>query len=279
MVKGVEVALRVQQLITIIVAAFALPVSAVATVAEDAIIWAKNPSPPFHIMNGKLEGYGICDVMTDKIDALLPELSISEVVYPHPRVNKYISEAENLCFPCMIKRPDSGTFTYSDSTTRYPASGVIINKASLEKLELEEGVPVSFARLLSIHTLAFGLPSSRKYPDALQQALNTHLGEPHIIEIAGTEGPLRVLNQIARGRLDYTIDYPSVLKYFSLTADDDSLVFIPTIEMGGAFVDGAIGCTNNPWGKQAIEYINSVLHDLKADPDYRKNQTFWLNTP
>ncbi len=279
MVRQMEVALRVQQLITMILTASTLLVSVSANAIEDAIIWAKNPSPPFHIMSGKLQGYGICDVMTDKIDALLPELSTSEVIYPHPRVNKYISEAENLCFPCMIKRPDSGTFTYSDSTTRYPASGVIINRASLDKLDLMEGVPVSFARLLSIHTLAFGLPGSRKYPDALQAALNEHLGQPHIIEIAGTEGPMRVLRQIARGRLDYTIDYPAVLKYFSITENDDSLVFIPTIEMGDAFVDGAIGCTNNPWGQQAIEHINGVLHKLKADPDYRKNQTFWLNTP
>lgn len=271
--------MRVQLLAPIILATFTLLVSVAANAVEDAIIWAKNPSPPFHIMSGKLQGYGICDVMTDKIDALLPELSTSEVIYPHPRVNKYISEAENLCFPCMIKRADTGNFAYSDSTTRYPASGVIINRALLDKLDLMEGVPVSFSRLLSIHTLAFGLPGSRKYPDALQKAINAHLGQPHIIEIAGTEGPLRVLRQISRGRLDYTIDYPAVLKYFSITENDDSLVFIPTMEMENAFVDGAIGCTNNPWGKQAIKHINSVLQQLKTDPDYRKNQAFWLNTP
>ena len=68
-------------------------------------------------MNGKLKGYGICDVMTDKLDVLLADLDTSVEIYPHPRVNKYVGEAENLCFPCMIKREDSGTYTYSDTTS------------------------------------------------------------------------------------------------------------------------------------------------------------------
>ncbi len=251
--------------------------SQTAGAAGDAIVWAKNPSPPFHIMNGKLKGYGICDVMTDKLDVLLADLDTSVEIYPHPRVNKYVGEAENLCFPCMIKREDSGTYTYSDTTMRYPALGVIIHRSFLTKLELSENTPVSFAKLLSIHTLAFGLPSARKYPDALQSILNKQIGQPHILEIAGIEGPLRVLRQIARGRLDYTIDYPSVLKYFSMTEHDDSLVFLPVTEMGDTLVKGAIGCTNNPWGKRAVGHINGVLKRLQQDPEFKENQAFWLN--
>lgn len=247
--------------------------------ASEAIVWAKNPSPPFHIMEGKLKGYGICDVMTTKLDALLPELNTSEVIYPHPRVNKYISQSENLCFPCMIKRDDSANFFYSNVTMQYPAVGVIINKALLDKLDLQENAPVSLARLLSMNTLAFGLPSARKYPDALQQELDKYIGQSHVIEIGGTESPMRVLRQIARSRLDYTIDYPSALKYFSVTDNDHSLVFLPTTEMGSTPVEGAIGCTNNPWGRKAIEHINRALPQLKSDPEYRANQVFWLNTP
>ena len=251
--------------------------SRVADAEGDAIVWAKNPSPPFHIMSGKLKGYGICDVMTDKLDALLEDLDTSVEIYPHPRVNKYVGEAENLCFPCMIKREDSGTYTYSDTTMRYPALGVIIHRSLLARLGLSENTPVSFAKLMSIHTLAFGLPSARKYPDALQSILNNHIGQPHILEIAGTEGPLRVLRQIARGRLDYTIDYPSVLKYFSMTEREDSLVFLPVTEMGDTSVEGAIGCTNNPWGKRAVGHINGVLKRLKQDREFKENQAFWLN--
>ncbi len=32
---------------------------------------------------------------------------------------------------------------------------------------------------------------------------------------------------------------------------------------------GAIGCTNNAWGKRAINAIDSVLDDVIADPEYR----------
>ena len=53
---------------------------------------------------------------------------------------------------------------------------------------------------------------------------------------------------------------------------------MPTTEYGEQPVYGAIGCTNNAWGKRAVKAIDSVLDEVIADPEYRENQTFWLNT-
>ena len=71
------------------------------------IRWIKNPSPPFHILDGHHAGYGICDVLVDKINARLAPLDTTIDIYPQSRINRLIEGTENLCFPCMIKRQDT----------------------------------------------------------------------------------------------------------------------------------------------------------------------------
>lgn len=242
------------------------------------IRWIKNPSPPFHILDGHHAGYGICDVLVDKINARLSPLDTTIDVYPQSRINRLIEGTENLCFPCMIKRKDTNRFVYSKKTTVYPSPGVILRKELLAELYPNPPETLSLAELLNNDSLIFGFAGARRFPDELQIAIDVHKDDDNVLALPGVLGPLRLLQQIDFERIHYTLDYPGVLRYFSIKENNQSLTYMPTTEYGEQPVYGAIGCTNNAWGKRAIKAIDSVLDEVVADPEYRENQTFWLNT-
>ncbi|MEC9262764.1 MAG: hypothetical protein VYD53_15560 [Pseudomonadota bacterium] len=242
------------------------------------IRWIKNPSPPFHILDGHHAGYGICDVLVDKINVRLAPLETTIDIYPQSRINRLIDGTENLCFPCMIKRQDTDRFVYSKKTTVYPPLGIILRKELLAELYPTPPETLSLAELLNNDSLTFGFAGARRFPDELQNAIDTHKEDNNVLALPGVLGPLRLLKQIDFERIHYTLDYPGVLRYFAIKENNQSLTYVLTTEHGEQPVFGAIGCTNNAWGKRAVKAIDSVLDEVIADPEYRENQTFWLNT-
>ena len=242
------------------------------------IRWIKNPSPPFHILDGHHAGYGICDVLVDKINARLSPLDTTIDVYPQSRINRLIEGTENLCFPCMIKRKDTERFVYSKTTTVSPPLGIILRKKLLADLYPKPPEMLSLAELLNNDSLIFGFAGARRFPDQLQSAIDAHKDDDNVLALPGVLGPLRLLQQIDFERIHYTLDYPGVQRYFAIKENNQSLTYMLTKEYGEQPVYGAIGCTNNAWGKRAVKAIDSVLDEVIADPEYRENQTFWLNT-
>ncbi|OFI36004.1 hypothetical protein [Alteromonas lipolytica] len=249
----------------------------VGSVTPD-IRWVKNPSPPFHILDGQHKGYGICDVLVDKLNQRLGALTIDVEVYPQSRIGKLVEGTENLCFPCMIKRADTDRFTYSNSTTVYPPLGIIMEQQQFNLLYPEQPDALSLRQLLNNQSVLFGYAAARRFPDVLQSAIESHGDNSNVLALPGVLGPLRVLQQIKYNRIQYTLDYPGVLRYFALIEETESLIYRPTTEYGTAPVYGAIGCTNNAWGQKAVKAINSVLDDVLSDPEYVENQKFWLNS-
>lgn len=242
------------------------------------IRWIKNPSPPFHILDGHHKSYGICDVLVEKLNDKLSPLSVNVEVYPQSRVRKLIEGTENLCFPCMIKRQDTERFVYSERTTVYPPLGIIMSKQRLAERYPDAPDALSLAELLDNRDILFGFAEARRFPAVLQTLIDQHSSDANVVPLAGVLGPVRVLTQIHLDRIQYTLDYPGVLRYFSIKEKNNALTYLPTTEYGEEPVYGAIGCTNNEWGKKAVNAINSVLSEVLQDPEYIENQQFWLNS-
>ena len=137
---------------------------------------------------------------------------------------------------------------------------------------------LSLTELLNNDSLIFGFAGARRFPDELQSAIDAHKDDDNVLALPGVLGPLRLLQQIDFERIHYTLDYPGVLRYFAIKEKNQSLTYMLTTEYGEQPVYGAIGCSNNAWGKRAIKAIDSVLDEVIADLEYRENQTMWLNT-
>lgn len=240
------------------------------------ITWAVNPAPPFYVLEGKYKSQGICDVLIDKIIPQMNKFNHTKAIMPQARVNLQSERDENICFPCVIKRKDDPTWRFSNATTVHPPLGIIALPETV-KPYLDSDGRVSLAELINSTAFTFAKPVSRKYPDKLQILVKQLEQTSRFETIAGADSTTRILSQLMYGRIDFTLEYPSILKYFTLTGGPSKLQYYYTTELGETPIPGAVGCTNNAWGENVIEHVNEALKSIVDTPDYRASQGVWLS--
>ena len=250
---------------------FAIPLHTKAV----EITWAVNPAPPFHILEQPLRGQGICDVLIERVRHYLPEIKHHVQVMPQKRVGLSFAAGTNICFPCMISKPDEPRIHFSLPTHIYRPHGVIASKPVAQAILARYQAPISLAALLQDNSLVFGYPTGRKM-GKLQSVIEPYRGAEEGLIDPGLEGPVKLLHLVAAGRLDYSIDYDIVIRYYNLLKDKE-LVFIPVAENHQQVVYGAVGCTNNAWGQSVIAQVNLILPDLLQDPRYIDNLLYWFD--
>ncbi|MBU2113230.1 MAG: ABC transporter substrate-binding protein [Gammaproteobacteria bacterium] len=239
------------------------------------ITWAVNPAPPFHILQQPLQQQGICDVLIERVRHYLPELTHHIQLMPQKRVDVSFNAGTNLCFPCMIHKPDEPRSLYSLPTHIYRPHGIIASKRVAKAIVSRYQTPVSFAYLLQDNSLLFAYPNGRKM-GILQSVIEAYMGEENGLVDPGVEGAVKLLHLIEAGRLDYSVDFDIVLRYYNLISGKE-LDFIPVKENQQQLVFGAVGCTNNAWGKTVIEEINRIMPQLLQDKVYIDNLLFWFD--
>ncbi|MCC2616285.1 hypothetical protein LJ739_08535 [Aestuariibacter halophilus] len=246
--------------------------------ADSTLVWGINNAPPFHIMSEPFKHAGLCDVLVDELIDRLPDLKHQRYFAPHSRIRQQVIAGENLCFPCMIKRPPSEHWYFSDVTALYPPHQLIARTSALERWQGEE-VQVSLRSLLNRKELVFGISASRKFPPTIQRLIDNAPFPSTQVQLTGTEGTVRLLNQINLDRIQYTIDYPAIFRYYTLSQGLTDLSLSPIAENHDEWVYGAIGCTNNAWGRHVIGAINRAIPAVLEDKTYLENQSFWQGVP
>ncbi|RUO32528.1 ABC transporter substrate-binding protein [Aliidiomarina soli] len=238
--------------------------------------WALNTAPPFHIVEGPYQGQGICDSLMLAVEDALPERRMSRIVMPQTRIGVQFERNVNQCFPCMIHRANSmaAPTWFSDPTHTYQPHGIITRPETAARLRQLFGDPVVLEELLQSNDYRLGHPAGRRYGE-LQNLLDMHEGQSSYRVIrTGENATTAVLEMILAGRVDYTIDYQGLLAYHQRTSGDP-LEFIEIAETSGEHVIGAIGCTNNAWGRALINEINQQLTDIRRDPRFMESLRLW----
>ena len=177
---------------------------------------------------------------------------------------------------CIRDRSRSSKWIYSNTNIEYLPLGVIALPETIAPF-LDSDGRVSFKHLVENSQLTFAKPVARKYPDVMQTIVESAKGNPRFETIAGADSATRVLNQLKYGRIDFTLEYPAILTYLTLTDGESKLQYYYTTELGETPIPGAVGCTNNAWGENVIEHVNEALKSIVDTPDYRASQGFWLS--
>ncbi|MDV6315218.1 TIGR02285 family protein [Idiomarina sp. HP20-50] len=246
--------------------------------SEEDIIWGTSSSPPFHVFSGVYEGQGFCDALVTGFQRQLPELSHRVRKLPSRRITMIMKKNKNLCFPCLIKRTSyNSEFNYTDTTHLYPPHGIITTADNAKKIIQKYGHPVRFSELVKDADLRFAQPTERRY-GRLQPLLEEHLIDSENFSfISGQNAHVNLLTMLVNDRIDYTVDYKMVMVYYNETKDKNSgLVFLPIKEYDGVVIEGAVGCTDNEWGRNAVDQLNKVIQQLQADPDFQRSLDKWL---
>jgi uncharacterized protein (TIGR02285 family) len=246
--------------------------------AEATITWAINPGPPFHILSGPLAGQGFCDGLVDSLTILMPNYQHKKVVVPQGRVLALLGATDSqMCFPCMIKRQDPPKgVRFTESTHQFPRH-VLITRASL----MHSSKPLELSTLLASAKYRYGYPQGRRYGalDPLLEAYKTEYPDL-VLARSGPGEADSILSLIEIGRIDFTVDYPMVLKYHQLVSQTDGSVplkMLPILENADNHPQHAVGCADNSWGLQVVTNINQVIPALHQSPRFRQAKQFWLD--
>lgn len=240
------------------------------------IFWGVNNAPPFHIAEGYFSNQGVCDVMIEAFERALPTTKQTIRRYPQGRIAALMRQGEDLCFPCVIRQErDTEVVYYSETVLAYPAHGIITRPELAQVFTEKYGNPVDFVELLKTGKYRFGQPLGRRY-GTLQPYIERFLyNTSRFSEISGSDANANMLAMVNAKRLDFVIDYPMLLNYHSEILPIE-LVFLPIKQNYGEIVEGAVGCPATPWGKKAIEHINSAIPAVIQDAEFRVAKDRWL---
>ena len=243
----------------------------------DSINWAINTAPPFHITDGSFSGQGICDVLIDVVDSYLTNISSERIVLPQTRIRQEFQRDTNQCFPCMIYRETPGDTIQTDPTHFYYPHGIITTKQKASRMKARHGNPIRLASLITDQSFRFGFPDGRHYPavqNIIDNALKSNI--PHVA-LTGENATVAILEMIKKERIDYTLEY-RILQHFDILTDEKTnLVFLEIEETPqDEYVLGAIGCTNNQWGKAIVQEINRVMPLVRQHPEFLKVLELWF---
>lgn len=242
--------------------------------------WAINTAPPFHIVQGAYQDQGICDALMHAVEDTLPNYQTSRTLMPQTRIGVMFERDTNQCFPCMIYRPyDAQQRTVlSAPTHRYQPHGIIALPRVAARMREQFGDPVPLHLLLESNDFRFGQPAGRQY-GALQPLLNLHEGtSSYRVLRTGEYATVAILDMILAGRIDYTLDYHTLVRYHQRTGQGE-LEFVEVAETQGQHVLGAIGCTNNAWGRDMIATINQNIDEIRQHPTFLQSLGLWFDSP
>lgn len=238
------------------------------------VTWAINDGPPFHILDGDYKSQGFCDVLVKEMIRSMPDSDHEVLTIPSARIARLREKQAPVCFPCMIKRANTPVTRYSKATLYYQPHQLIVNASSARVIRQRFGEPVDFAALLQDNSLQFGRPLGRSYGETLQPLLDRYShGQSNHRALSGKA--TLALNMVTLGRLDYTLDYPVIGRYFELT-EKSTLSYLPIAQNQHSPITGAIGCSNTEWGEETVDRIDSALAKVLKSENYISSLGFWF---
>lgn len=252
-----------------------LLVGAPAAMSAD-LVWGVNHVPPFNILDGDHQHEGFCDALVQAFIKASPNLKHEMKVLPSSRLSVLMQNDENVCLPCMILKPKEQSIAqFSNPTNSFPPHGVITRKELAAELIREFGNPIDIEALVLSRKYSFGQPRDRRF-GKLQNFLQQELVDtPQYSVIGGSQSSHNLFLMLKNARIDYTIDYLMMKNYMESTTAHQ-FQFIPIEQNRHEVIVGAVGCSKNRWGDDAIKQINELIPVALEDPQFKAAYQRWV---
>ena len=249
-----------------------------ATQSSLKITWVVSDTPPFHISNGSLANQGICDGLVRELQSNIDNVQFETQLVPQARIGKMLAAGERVCFPCMIyKAQSTDRIVYSQPSMVFPPFVIISTKAFAKKLK-KGNDSIDIVELMNNPSYKFGKEVARKYGELHSIISPLPAFRNAIFSHNSNESTTAIAELMSRGRIDYTIDYPTTLELFKKRGYNN-LTYIP-IKQAEQFIVGAIGCSaqNPEFSTEALKVINEALKTKVINSEsYQKHLDFWMS--
>lgn len=261
-------------------AAFVLAALLAATAAQasppaETIRWVAQDVPPhFSFVQGRPPrsigelGHGEVDGFLRVLLKRMPQFRHEFVEASTARYEAESRRGETLCSALHVRTPERVQWLYFSHL--YPALTsreihVIVPRKLMA--ELAKGRPqdgrLVLADLLKRQDLRLLLARDR----AFGPQIDALLGQQAVPRLAvGAQLSAQLLDMLRAGRMDYTLEYPTVVNdYLRRVGDPGALVALPVAE-GLSTLLATVSCSRTPAGKRAIEAIDAAVRQLAREP-------------
>lgn len=169
-----------------------------------------------------------------------------------------IKAGENVCHLVSLRTPEREAQAYFVNTHLVPPPQLVVRALTLPQLPLNAAGEVDLERLWRLQRLHGAVVEGRSYGSRLD-ALLAQRPAGAMESYTPADFGMRILQMLASGRIDYTLDYDFVLQYQkSLTPALQELVPVPLQGHSELQVSG-IACPRNPWGARTVLRLRQLL--------------------
>jgi uncharacterized protein (TIGR02285 family) len=243
--------------------------------AQPVMQWYTSHWPPYRISEGIYAGQGSFDLMLKLLIDALPQYHHQIHQIHLARIVKVsATTSENHCTFGLRYTQDRDKRTYfSQPAGLLPNLAVnsLQQDSKLKTFDPQQAVQMS--TLVKSPELLGLIENDRAYPAVIAAQIDkagSNLGSSSMT----TMNPAQLL---AAKRVDYVVDYPNRLRYFSIEAGQDiKLEFRPIADIPG-FSYTYVSCSKTETGKRWIKDVDEALNTLKQQPEYKNAMYRWFS--
>jgi len=221
------------------------------------------PQRPRDLGNGEVDGF--LRLLIERI----PQYRHEFVDAGLPRFEALVRQGQTLCSTLHVRTPERLSWLYFTSLHAPLFSRqlhVVVRRDRLAQFEQTDapGQPLRLAEILQRQDLVGLLPRGRAFGpriDGLLQAAGEQAPKTMV-----TGRATHLLTMLRAQRMDYTLEYPSVVSdYLSTASAGVDLLSLPIAE-GRSTAVATAACSRTPEGRRQIEAIDQAVRKLAQDP-------------
>jgi uncharacterized protein (TIGR02285 family) len=242
--------------------------------SEPTMLWYTSHWPPYRISEGPYAGQGSFDLMLNQLIRALPQ-------YSHQINQIHLARIVKVS---ATSKKDHCTFglrytAERDKRTYFSQPAGLVPNLAINSLQQHDKFKamtpdqaIQMDKLVTDPDLLGLIENDRAYPAVIAAQINkkgSNLGGSSM----STLNPVQLL---AAKRVDYVVDYPNRLRYFSIEAGQKvKLEFRPIAEIP-AFSYTYVSCSKTETGKRWIADIDKALSKLKQQSKYKRAMYRWF---
>ncbi|MGM9516684.1 hypothetical protein ACS5PK_20720 [Roseateles sp. DB2] len=265
-----------------------LPCAARAAEPLPALHWLVQDVPPHfsYVRPGQVPqtvediGQGELDGFLRILVRRMPQYRHVLVEMPFTRFEVQARQGQTLCSVLHVKTPERLAWLYFSHL--YPPLfsrqlHVVVHKDRQALFETAvTGQPLQLADLLQRQDLVGLLPRDRAFGPRID-ALLKQAGDVAPRTVVPNRN-MHLLHMLRARRMDYTLEYPSVVDEFLRLNGGDDLAKLPLAE-GRSTQLATVACTRNAEGRQQMAAIDAAVRRLAQEKDREAWLRSWRREP
>ncbi|MDB4444038.1 hypothetical protein N9174_01715 [bacterium] len=187
-----------------------------------------------------------------------------------------MKKEKKVCMIGIIKTVQREEFMhYSIPALIRPGLSIVIRKQRIEMF----GNPkkISLAKLIKRADLTLAFDGKRSYTKPIDSILEKHKGQKNVLIREGYDLIASSLKMLLKGHIDYLIEYPTQVTYFSREKKLGDQFYTIRLEEALKYTVSHVVCPKNEWGKRVIERVNIILEQGRPTNQYRSFIERWVD--